>query len=58
MTPRPIYPADGRKIPEIYSYPGDLGDRLTAELGTFPFFDFWGPKAGLPSSHVDCGVRR
>jgi predicted AlkP superfamily pyrophosphatase or phosphodiesterase len=50
VTPRPIYPADGRKIPEIYSYPADLGARLTSELGTFPFFDFWGPKAGLPSS--------
>jgi predicted AlkP superfamily pyrophosphatase or phosphodiesterase len=50
VTPRPIYPADGRKIPEIYSNPADLGARLTAELGPFPFFDFWGPKAGLPSS--------
>jgi predicted AlkP superfamily pyrophosphatase or phosphodiesterase len=50
VTPRPIYPADGRKIPEIYSYPGDLGARLAAELGGFPFFEFWGPKAGLPST--------
>lgn len=50
VTPRPIYPADGRKIPDIYSQPADLGARLTAELGAFPFFDFWGPKAGLPSS--------
>jgi predicted AlkP superfamily pyrophosphatase or phosphodiesterase len=51
VTPRPIYPADGRKIPEIYSFPGDLGERLSAELGRpFPFFEFWGPKAGLPSS--------
>jgi predicted AlkP superfamily pyrophosphatase or phosphodiesterase len=51
VTPRPIYPADGRKIPEIYSAPTDLGARLTAELGRpFPFFEFWGPKAGLPSS--------
>jgi predicted AlkP superfamily pyrophosphatase or phosphodiesterase len=50
VTPRPIYPADGRKIPEIYSYPDDLGARLTAELGAFPFFEFWGPKAGLPST--------
>jgi predicted AlkP superfamily pyrophosphatase or phosphodiesterase len=50
VTPRPIYPADGRKIPEIYSFPADLGARLSAELGAFPFFDFWGPKAGLASS--------
>jgi predicted AlkP superfamily pyrophosphatase or phosphodiesterase len=50
VTPRPLYLADGRKIPEIYSYPADLGQRLTVELGPFPFFDFWGPKAGLASS--------
>ena len=50
VTPRPIYPADGRKIPEIYSAPSDLRERLTAELGPFPFFDFWGPKAGIASS--------
>lgn len=50
ITPRPIYPADGRKIPDTYSQPADLRERLTAELGGFPFFDFWGPKAGLPSS--------
>ena len=50
VTPRPIYPADGRKIPELYSAPGDLGTRLQAELGAFPFFEFWGPRAGLPST--------
>jgi len=50
VTPRPIYPADGRKIPDIYSHPAGLKDRLTAELGTFPFFNFWGPNADLRSS--------
>jgi predicted AlkP superfamily pyrophosphatase or phosphodiesterase len=50
VTPRPIYPADGRKIPDIYSYPADLAGRLTSEFGPFPFFEFWGPRAGLPSS--------
>jgi predicted AlkP superfamily pyrophosphatase or phosphodiesterase len=50
VTPRPLYPADGRKIPDIYSYPSDLASRLTSELGAFPFFQFWGPNAGLPSS--------
>jgi predicted AlkP superfamily pyrophosphatase or phosphodiesterase len=50
VTPRPIYPADGRKIPDLYSHPADLRDRLVAELGTFPFFEFWGPRAGLPST--------
>jgi len=50
VTPRPIYPADGRKIPDIYSHPADMRDRLSAELGAFPLFDFWGPKAGIRSS--------
>ena len=50
VTPRPIYPADGRKIPDIYSHPADVKDKLAAELGAFPFFSFWGPNADLKSS--------
>jgi predicted AlkP superfamily pyrophosphatase or phosphodiesterase len=50
ITPRPHYPADGRKIPAIYSTPMDFAAETEAELGRFPFFDFWGPRAGLPSS--------
>lgn len=50
VTPRPLYPADGRKIPEIYSAPMELGARLKADLGPFPFFDFWGPRSGIRSS--------
>lgn len=49
-TPRPIYPADGRKIPDIYTYPPNLRDRLTTDVGPFPFFNFWGPKADRRSS--------
>jgi len=50
ITPRPFYPADGRKIPATYAWPTAYGEKLEAELGTFPFFDFWGPRSGLPSS--------
>jgi predicted AlkP superfamily pyrophosphatase or phosphodiesterase len=50
VTPRPIYPADGRKIPEIYSAPESMADRLKAELGAFPFFSFWGPASDIKSS--------
>jgi predicted AlkP superfamily pyrophosphatase or phosphodiesterase len=50
VTPRPFYPADGRKIPALYGWPPSFPAELEAELGPFPFFDFWGPKAGLPSS--------
>jgi predicted AlkP superfamily pyrophosphatase or phosphodiesterase len=50
VTPRPIYPADGRKIVDIYSQPADLRARLVSELGAFPFFNFWGPQADIRSS--------
>jgi predicted AlkP superfamily pyrophosphatase or phosphodiesterase len=50
VTPRPVYPADGRKIPDIYTEPESLRDELRGRLGAFPLFHFWGPQAGLPSS--------
>jgi predicted AlkP superfamily pyrophosphatase or phosphodiesterase len=50
LTPRPMYPADGRKIPDCYTRPGDLRDRLQAELGQFPLFKFWGPAASIDST--------
>ncbi|NDV15824.1 alkaline phosphatase family protein [Muricauda sp. TY007] len=49
-TPRPNYLADGRKIPDIYTYPAELRDKLQAKLGTFPLFKFWGPKTSIASS--------
>jgi predicted AlkP superfamily pyrophosphatase or phosphodiesterase len=49
-TPRPMYPSDGRKIPDVYTYPMDMRDRLQAELGQFPLFKFWGPTASIESS--------
>ena len=50
VTPRPMYPSDGRKLPDIYSSPAELRDELQSELGTFPLFQFWGPAAGIASS--------
>jgi len=50
VTPRPIYPADGRKIPGIYSNPSNLGSQLEKSLGDFPMFNFWGPTADIRSS--------
>lgn len=50
VTPRPNYLADGRKIPDIYSHPPEFRDVLQKELGTFPLFHFWGPKADIRSS--------
>jgi predicted AlkP superfamily pyrophosphatase or phosphodiesterase len=50
VTPRPMYPADGRKIPDIYTQPANLREELQQELGPFPLFDFWGPKTSIRSS--------
>jgi len=49
-TVRPMYPADGRKVPDVYTNPPDLRHRLQRELGRFPLFNFWGPTANLESS--------
>jgi predicted AlkP superfamily pyrophosphatase or phosphodiesterase len=50
VTPRPVYYADGKKAPGIYAHPASAGTDLVKHLGEFPLFDFWGPRAGLPSS--------
>lgn len=50
VTPRPMYPADGRKIPDVYTSPSSLRDELQAALGTFPLFEFWGPRASIRST--------
>ena len=49
-TPRPMYPADGRKIPDHYTEPPELHDELDGLLGPFPLFQFWGPGADITSS--------
>jgi predicted AlkP superfamily pyrophosphatase or phosphodiesterase len=50
VTPRPMYPADGRKIPDHYAAPASLHDELNARLGQFPLFRFWGPATDITSS--------
>lgn len=50
VTPRPIYKADGRKLPDCYATPPHLRDELTARLGPFPLFQFWGPGTTIASS--------
>jgi predicted AlkP superfamily pyrophosphatase or phosphodiesterase len=59
VTPRPMYPADGRKVFDVYSWPYDLRPALKAELGDFPFAGFWGPAAGVrsPQGAPDCATR-
>jgi predicted AlkP superfamily pyrophosphatase or phosphodiesterase len=49
ITPRPLYPADGRKIFDIYTWPYSIREAIKRDLGEFPFATFWGPAAGRKS---------
>src|SRR6478736_2997694 len=49
ITPRPMYPADGRKVFDIYAWPFSIRDAIKRDLGEFPFPAFWGPAAGVDS---------
>ena len=59
ITPRPMYPADGRKFFDIYSWPYSIREEIKKDLGEFPFFGFWGPAAGIdsPQGQADCVSR-
>ncbi|NJK49401.1 alkaline phosphatase family protein [Candidatus Gracilibacteria bacterium] len=50
ITPRPMYPADGRKIPDIYTKPVEVRSPIQANLGQFPLFNFWGPNTSIAST--------
>lgn len=50
ITPRPMYPADGRKVFDVSSYPLSIRDEIKKDLGPFPFMNFWGPASGIGSS--------
>jgi len=47
ITPRPMYPADGRKVFDIYTWPYSVRGEIKSDLGGFPFATFWGPAAGV-----------
>lgn len=50
ITPRPMYPADGRKVFDIYTSPFSIRFDIKRDLGEFPFPHFWGPMSGIASS--------
>ena len=50
VTPRPLYPANGLKLPDVHSQPMELRQKLQQELGQFPLFSFWGPNANIEST--------
>ena len=54
-----MYPADGRKVFDIYGWPYSVRDELKSELGEFPFPGFWGPAAGVdsPQGPMDAATR-
>ncbi len=59
VTPRPMYPADGRKFFDVYAWPYDIRVQMKRDLGEFPFPGFWGPVAGVdsPQGKADCATR-
>lgn len=46
-TPKPHYGCDGSKVFDILDH---TECELTKQIGPFPFFNFWGPSAGLPAT--------
>jgi predicted AlkP superfamily pyrophosphatase or phosphodiesterase len=59
ITPRPMYPADGRKVFDIYTWPCAIREEIKKDLGEFPFPAFWGPAAGVdtPQGSADAVSR-
>ena len=58
ITPRPMYPADGRKVFDIYTHPFSIRTDIKKELGEFPFPAFWGPAAGVDKQFKADAVSR
>jgi predicted AlkP superfamily pyrophosphatase or phosphodiesterase len=50
LTPRPLYAADGLKLPDFYASPLAIRDEFNRRFGTFPLFEFWGPRTSIHSS--------
>jgi predicted AlkP superfamily pyrophosphatase or phosphodiesterase len=59
ITPRPTYPADGRKVFDVYTWPYSIRTEIKKDLGDFPFPAFWGPAAGAqtPQGAPDAASR-
>src|SRR5438477_4188665 len=59
ITPRPMYPADGRKVFDIHTWPYSIRKEIKKDLGEFPFSCFCGPAAGVdtPQGPADAASR-
>lgn len=56
VTPRPAYPADGRKVFDIYTSPPEIRPEIKRAIGDFPFPTFWGPAAGVDGPAGDAAA--
>lgn len=50
VTPRPLYCANGLKLPDCYSNPPELREEFNRRFGQFPLFKFWGPATSIACS--------
>src|ERR1043165_4679709 len=53
VTPRPMFPADGRKLPDVHTRPADLRDHLQSRHGQFPAVGVRGPARRLRAEPLD-----
>jgi len=58
VTPKPWYGVDGNKAFDIAGTPAEFPEAIKRKLGPFPFPSFWGPMAGVASTHwiADCSA--
>ena len=53
VTPRPMYPADGRKLPDCWTHPPELRDELAGRAGAVPAVQVLGADDGRVGHAVD-----
>ncbi len=58
VTPRPMYLANGLKVPDVYTQPSSLRQELQTELGAFPLFKFWGPATTIECTQWISGAAK
>lgn len=51
ITPKPEHGPDGKITSLLWTEPRDLVPQLFQQIGPFPLMKYWGPLAGIESSH-------
>jgi len=59
VTPRPMYPADGRKLPDVNTHPPELRETLQKDLRHVPAIPILGPGAesNPPDGFAEAAIR-